>query len=230
MDPICLSDMQIFFSRDRREGRYSKFHYKQSFFDRRDHQNRRYDLYRDTNKQYQSILQNQKNEIKKAESTSDIVYFLFPIPFSILKKIMATKNTSTTIKTQVRNPLKIYFLLISLTGLIGTLVSFGILTYTIGKQMIITDDEYIVGDRYYEMDYCENNLKARPTASNPENMAAPTQAEKETCKAEKKIQLIQSRKATFKTDVLSGAIWGTLFLILLLTHYPRFITLTKKDE
>lgn len=143
---------------------------------------------------------------------------------------MAVKKPSTIVKTHVRNPLKIYFLLITLVGLIGTLVSFGMLTYTIGKQIIITNDEYIVGDRYYEMDYCENNLKARPTTSNPNNMVAPTEAEKATCKAEKKIQLIQSRKVTFKTDVLSGAIWGILFLALLLTHYPKFMRLTKKAE
>lgn len=143
---------------------------------------------------------------------------------------MTTKTSNTTIKTHVRNPLKIYFLLVTLVGLIGTLVSFGILTYTIGKQIIITNDEYIVGDRYYEMEYCDNNLKAKPTETNANNMVAPTEEEKATCKAEKKIQLIQSRKVTFKTDVLSGAIWGILFFALLLTHYPRFMKLTKKAE
>lgn len=141
---------------------------------------------------------------------------------------MATKTPAT--KSHVRNPLKIYFLLVTLVGLIGTLVSFGMLTYTIGKQIIITNDEYIVGDRYYEMDYCNNNMVAKPTETNANNMVAPTEAEKATCKAEKKIQLIQSRKVTFKTEVLSGAIWGALFLILLLTHYPKFMRLTKKAE
>ncbi len=70
---------------------------------------------------------------------------------------------------------------------------------------------------------------AKPTATNPENYAAPTEAEKEKCKTEKKARLIQSRKAIFKTDVLGGAIWGLLFFALLLTHYPRFMRLNKKD-
>lgn len=150
--------------------------------------------------------------------------------FTILNYTMAVKKPSTIVKTHVRNPLKMYFLLVTLVGLIGTLVSFGMLTYTIGKQIIITNDEYIVGDRYYEMDYCNNNMTAKPTEVNPNNMVAPTEVEKETCKAEKKVQLIQSRKVAFKTDVLGWAIWGLLFLALLLTHYPKFMRLTKKAE
>ena len=144
---------------------------------------------------------------------------------------MATKAPSVSAtKTHVRSPLKIYFLLITLTGVIGTLVSFGMLIYSGAKQLIITNDEYIAGDRYYEIDSCNTNMVAKPTASNPENYAVPTEAEKEKCKADKKVRLIQSRKVIFKEDVLGGAIWGILFLALLLTHYPRFMRFNKKGE
>ncbi|MEI6672984.1 MAG: hypothetical protein WCL02_06780 [bacterium] len=114
---------------------------------------------------------------------------------------MVTKATKPN-KTHVRNPLKIYFLLMTLVGVIGTLVTFGILAFTIGKQVIITNNEYIIGDRYYEIDSCNTSMIAKPTAINPNNVAAPTDAEKEKCKADKTTRLIQSRKATFKTDVL----------------------------
>ncbi len=114
---------------------------------------------------------------------------------------MATKATTPN-KTHVRNPLKIYFLLMTLVGVIGTLVTFGILAFTIGKQVIITNNEYIIGDRYYEIDSCNTSMIAKPTSINPNNVAAPTDAEKEKCKADKTTRLIQSRKATFKTDVL----------------------------
>lgn len=105
-------------------------------------------------------------------------------------------------KTHLRNPLKIYFLLMSLVGVIGTLVAFGTLFYTVGKQVIITNDEYIVGDRYYEIDACNTTMIAKPTKVNPDNYAPPTEIEKEKCKADKKVRLIQSRKVMFKTDVL----------------------------
>ena len=105
----------------------------------------------------------------------------------------------------------------TLVGIIWTLVSFGILIFAIGKQVIISNDEYIAGERYYEIDSCNST------------MTAPTEAEKATCKEEKKVRLIASRKATLKTDILSWAIWGILFLALLLVHYPRFMRLNKKD-
>ena len=59
---------------------------------------------------------------------------------------------------------------------------------------------------------------------------APTQAEIDTCKTEKKIQLISARNVLFKEDVLNEGIWTVLFLLLLLAHYPRFMRLNKKAE
>ena len=138
-------------------------------------------------------------------------------------------ENNNTPKNHLRNPIKIYFLLITLVGVIGTLVSFGMLIYTTGKQLIITNDEYIVGDRYYEIDACNSNMIAKPTNANPNNMVSPTEAEKEKCKTEKKARHIQSRRVLFKKEVLSGSIWGILFLALLLTHYPKFMRLSKKD-
>ena len=43
----------------------------------------------------------------------------------------------------------------------------------------------------------------KPTAKDPNNMTTPTQIEKDTCKQEKKVRLIASRKATLKSDILS---------------------------
>lgn len=127
---------------------------------------------------------------------------------------MVVKKTSW-IKTHARNPLKVYFLIMSLVGVIGTLITFGILTFSVGKQVIITDDEYIASDRYYEIENCQNN-------NYDENKIIK-------CEEDKKIILVQSRKANFKQDVLGWSIWGILFLVVLLIHYPRFMKFTKKD-
>lgn len=141
---------------------------------------------------------------------------------------MATAKITPT-KTHLRNPLKIYFLLMTLVGVIGTLITFGILALTVGKQIIITNDEYIAGDRYYEIDSCNTSMIAKPTATNKDNYAAPTEVEKATCKKDKTERLIKSRKVMFKQDVLGGAIRGILFLALMLVHYPKFMRFTKKD-
>lgn len=144
---------------------------------------------------------------------------------------MAIKKntTTTTAKSHGRSVLKIYFLLMTLVGVIGSLVTLGILLYTIGKKVIITNDEYIIGERYYEIDSCTTNPIAKPTATNPNNYVQPTQAQIDTCKAEKKVELIAGRKAMFKTDVLGAAIRAILFLILLGVHYPKFMKANKKD-
>jgi hypothetical protein len=116
----------------------------------------------------------------------------------------------------------------TLVGVIGTLIALGFLLYAIGKKIIITNDEYIVGERYYELDMCSNGV-SKPIPANQNNMAYPTDTEMAKCKADKKVQLVAARNALFKTDMLSGGIWTLLFFILLLTHYPRFMRLNKKD-
>ncbi|MEI7557371.1 MAG: hypothetical protein WCJ45_00495 [bacterium] len=140
---------------------------------------------------------------------------------------MATKAPVT--KAHGRSILKIYFLLMTLVGVIGTLVSLGFLLYAAGKKIVITNNEYIVGERYYELDMCNNGI-SKPTMANQNNMVYPTDTEIAKCKEDKKITLIQARNAVFKTDMLSGAIWTILFFVLLMTHYPRFMRLTKKTD
>jgi len=139
---------------------------------------------------------------------------------------MATKAPTT--KAHGRSILRIYFLLMTLVGVIGTLVSLGFLLYAAGKKVIITNDEYIVAERYYELDMCSQGI-SKPTPANQNYMAYPTDKEIAKCKEDKKTTLIQARNATFKTDILGESIWTILFFILLMVHYPRFMNMNKKD-
>ncbi|MFA7298093.1 MAG: hypothetical protein WC010_00385 [Candidatus Absconditabacterales bacterium] len=139
---------------------------------------------------------------------------------------MAIKTPTT--KSHGRSVLRIYFLIMTLVAVIGTLVSFGFLLYAVGKKIIITNNEYIVGERYYELDMCSNGI-SKPTQANQNFMVYPTDKEIAKCKDEKKTTLIEARNATFKTDVLGQSIWTLLFFVLLMIHYPRFMTMNKKD-
>ena len=120
------------------------------------------------------------------------------------------------------------------------MVSAGFLIYTIGKKVIISNNEYIIGERYYDLESCTQNILkptqvtttttvpvAEPTPVG--NYVAPTDTEIAKCKADKTVQLIAAREVLFKEDLLNEAIRTILFLILLLTHYPRFMRLNKKD-
>lgn len=167
-----------------------------------------------------------------------------------------TKTTATT-KTRTRSPLKLYFLLITLTGVIGSLITVGMLVFSIAKKAIITDQEYIISERYYELDACNNPVlkqtmiqtttttnvppmmgqtnttttvaQPQATATPTETYVQPTDADKEKCKADKTAQLILSRSATFKSDVLGSAIRAILFVALLSIHYGRFMRTRKED-
>lgn len=157
-----------------------------------------------------------------------ILVIIIIILLSIFFIKMAAKKTSAPAgKVHNWSPLKLYFLLTTLAGIIWTLVSLGILLYSVGKQILITNDEYIIADKYYEMDMCNQNV-AKPTMANPNALVTPTEAEKATCKAEKRDQLIKGRSVLFKEDMLSGGIWSILFLALLLIHYPKFMAVRKE--
>ncbi|PJA48321.1 MAG: hypothetical protein CO170_03135 [candidate division SR1 bacterium CG_4_9_14_3_um_filter_40_9] len=175
-----------------------------------------------------------------------------------LQSSKAGKRKQTTVqsapKSRTRSPLKLYFLLITLVGVIGTLITLGILIFTVAKKFILTDQEYILSERYYELDVCSNPILkpitiqtttssvppmatsiATTTVSQQQAMptetyVSPTDEEKAKCKAEKTDQLIQARGATFKMDVLSGGIRTVLFLVLLFTHYPRFVVDRQKNQ
>ncbi len=136
---------------------------------------------------------------------------------------MVAKKPAHETKTHTRSPLKIYFLIMTLVGVIGSVISFGILCFSIGKQIIITNDEYIAGERYYEIENCKYN-----DYDGKESTKATT-AEIKQCEEEKKVMLVQSRKVTYKQDVLGGAIRGILFFGIFIIHYPRFMRFTKKD-
>lgn len=158
-----------------------------------------------------------------------IHYSLVVSPFYPFKNITMSETRTTPTKHHGRTVFKVYFLLTTLVGVIGTLVALGTLLYAIGKKAIITNDEYIVGERYYELDMCNNGF-SKPTPANQNNMTYPTDKEIAKCKEDKKSQLIAARSALFKEDMLSGGIWTLLFFILLLIHYPRFMRLNKKDQ
>ena len=102
---------------------------------------------------------------------------------------MPAKASAT--KSHGRSVLRIYFLLMTLVGVIGILITMGILLYTVAKKVVITNDEYIIGERYYEIDSCATNPIPKPTASNPNNYVQPTPAQIEKCKTDKRVELIQ---------------------------------------
>ncbi len=116
---------------------------------------------------------------------------------------------------------KVYLLIASLVGLIWTLISLGIALTSLGQKLIITDMEYLMGERSYELQQCKEPYYYGKTTVNDENRR-PSEEQIKTCEQEKKEQVVLWRNAITKGSVFGWIIWAILLWILFITHYPRF--------
>lgn len=116
---------------------------------------------------------------------------------------------------------RVYLLVASLVGLIGGLISIGIALNSVAERLIITDQEYVQGQRYYELQQCKEPYYYGKTTEKDANQK-PSEEEVKTCEQEKTDQLLLGRAVDFKQSVLGGGIRAVLFIVLFFTHYPRF--------
>lgn len=115
------------------------------------------------------------------------------------------------------NFLKLYLLVATVAGLFGTIIAYGIGLYSWLEYAILTNDEYVMSaTNRWEIDQCSQPIYKADTSVDR------TAEEKEQCITEATERLIKTRTIDFKMDLLWWWVWGTIFLILFLTHYPRF--------
>jgi hypothetical protein len=69
--------------------------------------------------------------------------------------------------------------------------------------VIITDEEYVNGQNYYELQQCKEGYYYGKTDVKDANRK-PSAEEKKTCETEKKSQLLLQRQVNFKQSVLGG--------------------------
>jgi len=126
---------------------------------------------------------------------------------------------------------RLYLALASLIGLIGFVVGYGTVSYTLIERGIISDDEYITGSRGYEIRACEDPLSVADTKS-PTQMVqkARTPEEITKCKKEAHDRLIVERGYNAKTSIIGGSVWGSLFLLVFLGHFPFFFRAYRREE
>lgn len=122
--------------------------------------------------------------------------------------------------------LRIYFLIATTVWLFGMIIGLGSAVYQTASQFIITDQEYILSQRSRDLDQCSQPI---PTKVDWSTVKQPTQAEIDTCKAEKTENISLTRKAQYKYDLLAWLVRGILFAILFATHYPKFMASNKEE-
>ncbi len=119
--------------------------------------------------------------------------------------------------TKSFNFLKLYLLLATIVWLFGTIIAYGIAVYSGLEYVILTDEEYISSsNNKREIDNCTHPYWRGDTS------VEKSAEEKEACITEVTERLIKARTTTFKINILRWWLRGTIFLILFLTHYPKF--------
>lgn len=156
-----------------------------------------------------------------------------------------TEKKSTTTKSSGSSIWKIYFWLVSIASLFAFLILYGNGIYSFLEYSIISDQEYLDGQYYYYEDIsreCEDLYRRENGISGDGSFSPDTMSWSEMSEAnlyisecitskesQRQEDLITQRSYDMKTDALSAGVWGTLFLILFLIHYPSFRKSYKKD-
>lgn len=115
-----------------------------------------------------------------------------------------------------RSALKTYFAIVSILSIGWIVVSAGVLLYSLGSKLIITDEEYIIGwNRSYEITQCD-----QPEYKLDKQVERSAEA-KAACKQEATTRVLAARRYDEKTDIIIGTIWLVMTLIVYGFHYPK---------
>lgn len=122
---------------------------------------------------------------------------------------------------------RIYLGLVSIIGLIGTIVSVGTFGYTFLNTVVISNIEYVQNSpEGYAYRACSDPASYPADPKTP----AKTPAQITDCQNTQSAQILLSRKYNTKTTLIDTSVWGLIFLIVFLTHYPFFLRrYSKKD-
>ncbi len=129
--------------------------------------------------------------------------------------------------------IKLYFAIVSVVGVVGLVVGFGVGLYQLFLNMIISDQEYLIGgngsreikqcaDPYYRPNQAPLKEGELPKAKTDEEIKA--------CKDKLIPDILATRDYQLKQDLISGFVWWGLFMILFLTHFPYFLKISKEHD
>lgn len=125
--------------------------------------------------------------------------------------------------------LKFYLTMVSLVGVIGLAVGYGVALYNGIQSALISNEEYMAGQgRMYSLDQCKQPQYSA-VAKADETPVAPTAEEITACEEKTTANLLAQRSYDTKQTVIGGITWGTLALILFLIHYPMLVKKSKEE-
>ncbi|MDA9129045.1 hypothetical protein N9J72_01040 [Candidatus Gracilibacteria bacterium] len=140
------------------------------------------------------------------------------------KKLLKKKKKETVVETLFSSHwlYNMYLALVSIVSVIVICVSLGTLASGTLNYIFITDQEYILSDRAWEIQQCSEPRYAR------EQQIEKTPQEILECEQKATERLIVARSVDMKETFINSLTWLVIFAILFGFHYPKF--LATRDE
>gem|GEM_PF-2876085 len=127
--------------------------------------------------------------------------------------------------------LKFYTTIVSLVGVIGLTVGYGVAIFNGIQHAVISDEEYMNGrGMRYQFDTCSQPKYAAVAPAEGEQPAAPTAEEIAACEDKTRTSMLAERNYNTKQTVIGGITWGTLALIMFAIHYPMLIKKSREED
>ena len=125
--------------------------------------------------------------------------------------------------------LKFYTTIVSLVGVIGLAVGYGVAIYSGIQNAVITDEEFLANrNAYYGYDQCSQ--PKYPTGVAGETPVKPTEEEIKECNDKITASAVAQRDYNTKQNIIGGLVRGTLALILFVIHYPMLIKKSRDED
>ena len=112
-----------------------------------------------------------------------------------------------------------YLSIVSFIAIIVLCINLWIVITSIGKFVLITDEEYLQNRENYRMNECERG----PWSEAKKTYADKTTEEIQECKDKVRENVSLSRKYNLKNDFIWSWAWFIVFLLLFGFHYPKFL-------
>ena len=118
----------------------------------------------------------------------------------------------------------VYLALVSLVAVIVMSVNLGILVTWLWKHFIISDEEYLLSNRVWEIEQC-----SEPRRLVDQETVERTPEEISECEERATNRALAQRSINLKEWVISSFAWFAIFGLLFLFHYPKFLKVREES-
>lgn len=131
----------------------------------------------------------------------------------------------------------IYLAVVSFVSIVAVAITLWVVLTSVGKYLIISDEEYLQYRESYKLEACKNPtyatteaLKVDGTMPAVATPKSPTDEEIQKCEAKVRSEVHFSRAYDLKEMFITAFAWFVVFLILFAFHYPKFLKVRKETN